>query len=326
MQQLYPLKFYPIYKDKLWGGTRFEELLGRKDVGTETCGESWEISSVQGDLSIVSNGYLKGNTIEELIEIYMDEIVGEKVYDKFGIEFPLLFKFLDSNQILSVQVHPDDEYAKKHHNAYGKTEMWYVVDADENAELITGFKRDSSKEEFVRAVNENSVTDLLNVENAEKGSVFYIPVGRVHTLGKGLLIAEVQQTSDITYRIYDWNRTGADGKKRDLHIDMAQDVIDYKKADNYRTEYEPSVNEEVNVADCPYFTTNIIELDSELDRDYHMLDSFVVYMCVEGSCEVQYDGGAELIEKGTTVLIPASLKEVCLKPKSKAKILEVYVK
>lgn len=326
MQQLYPLKFYPIYKEKLWGGTRFEDTFGRKDVGCEKCGESWELSAVQGDISVVANGFLKGNTIEELIEIYMDEIVGEKVYDEFGVEFPLLFKFLDSNQILSVQVHPDNDFAKVNHKAYGKTEMWYIVDAEENAELITGFVRDSDIHEFVSSVEKNSVTELLNIEKAKKGDVFYIPAGRVHTCGKGLLIAEVQQTSDVTYRIYDWNRTDADGKKRELHIDMAKEVIDYKRYDNYRTEYEKKSNEVVNVVESQYFTTNLIEFDKDMARNYHHLDSFVVYMCVEGEFDIHFGGSeVESVETGSSILVPAALKELVLAPKCNTKILEVYI-
>lgn len=327
MQQLYPLKFYPIYKEKLWGGTRFEDILKRKDVEFEKCGESWEISAVQGDLSTVSNGYLKGNTLEELIEIYMDELVGEKTYDKFGVEFPLLFKFLDSNQVLSVQVHPDDEHAKKHHKAYGKTEMWYVVEAEPEAEVITGFSQDSSKEEFIQKVEQNRITDLLNVEKSPQGSVFYIPAGRIHTLGKGLLIAEIQQTSDITYRIYDWNRADSKGNRRELHIDLAKDVIDYKAHNDYKTDYTLEKDKSVELANSPYFTTNIIELTSKVDKDYNMVDSFVVFMCVEGEADIAYYGGEPTrIKMGETVLIPASLKNISLIPTQKSKLLEVYIK
>ncbi|MBR5434309.1 MAG: class I mannose-6-phosphate isomerase [Bacteroidales bacterium] len=323
---LYPLKFQHIYKDKIWGGNKFRTILGRKDVKSETCGESWEISAVQDNVSVVSNGYLKGNDLQELIEVYMDEIVGQKVYEKFGIEFPLLVKFLDTNDLLSVQVHPDDAVAKERHKAYGKTEMWYVMDADEGGNLIIGFEKDSSKQEFSKAIEEGKVPQLLHSEIAKKGDVFFLPAGRVHSIGKGLLVAEIQQTSDITYRIFDWNRVDADGNSRELHLGLAMDVIDYTAQDDYKTHYTEKQNATNELVSCQYFQTNLLRFNQVVEKDYYSLDSFVIYMCMEGSASIDFGGSyEEQITKGETVLIPAALHSVKLTPRGEASLLEVYI-
>ena len=323
---LYPLKFEHIYKDKIWGGNRFKSKLKRVDVTSDLCGESWEISAVKDNVSIVANGYLQGNTLDEIIEVYMDEIVGSKVYEKFGLEFPLLIKFLDSNDVLSVQVHPNDEVALERHNSFGKTEMWYVVDAEENAELIIGFKKDSSPEEFFTAIQNKKVEDLLHSQVVEKDEVFYLPAGRVHAIGKGLLIAEIQQTSDITYRIFDFNRVDDSGKSRELHIESALDVIDYSSIENYKTEYTLIENATSKLVQSPYFTTNVLVFDKLIQKDYYDIDSFVVYMCLEGEAQIDFNSDYTIpIQQGETVLIPASLPRIQLKPMKKTKILEVYI-
>lgn len=323
---LYPLKFQHIYKDKIWGGNKFRTILGRKDVKSETCGESWEISAVQDNVSVVSNGYLKGNDLQELIEVYMDEIVGQKVYEKFGIEFPLLIKFLDTNDVLSVQVHPDDAVAKERHKAYGKTEMWYVMDADEGGNLIVGFEKDSSKQEFAKAIDEGNVPQLLHKEIVKKGDVFFLPAGRVHAIGKGLLVAEIQQTSDITYRIFDWNRVGADGNPRELHLSLAMDVIDYTAQKDYKTHYTPKLNGTSELVSCSYFQTNLLRFNQMVEKDFYALDSFVIYMCMEGTVSIDFGGTyEEQLVKGETVLIPASLNSIKLTPRNEAMLLEVYI-
>ena len=323
---LYPLKFTHIYKDKIWGGNKFRTILGRNDVKSDTCGESWEISAVQDNISVVSNGFLKGNSLQEIIEVYMDEIVGQKVYEKFGMEFPLLIKFLDTKDVLSVQVHPDDKTAKERHRAYGKTEMWYVMDADSDAELIVGFEGKCSKRQFVEAVRNQSVETLLHKEPARKGDVFFLPAGRVHALGKGLLVAEIQQTSDVTYRIFDWNRVDAQGKSRELHVDLAVDVIDYDAQQNNRIRYSAPNNATTDLVSCDYFTTNLIQFDCPVVKDYYAIDSFVIYMCLDGSATINFGGEyEEQITKGETVLIPASLHDLTLTPKGKTQILEVYI-
>ena len=323
---LYPLKFKHIYKDKIWGGNRFSETFGRTDCNSSNCGESWEISAVQDNISVVSNGFLKGNNLQEIVEIYMDELVGQRVYEKFGDEFPLLIKFIDTNDDLSIQVHPDDEIAKKRHKAYGKTEMWYVVDADVDGNLIVGFEKNSSKQEFAQALKDNTFPNLLHSEVVRKNDVFYIPAGRIHALGKGLLIAEIQQTSDITYRIFDWNRVDDKGNPRELHTDLAMDVIDYEAQDDYKIHYDLQNDVTTKLVSCEYFTTNLIQFDCPVVKDYYPIDSFVIYMCLEGSVLINFEGDyEELMTKGETVLIPASLHKITLTPKGEAKILEIYM-
>ena len=324
--ELYPIKFTPILKDKIWGGTKLKSILN-KNILSEKCGESWELSGIDGDVSLVKNGFLKGNSLNELIEIYMSDLVGEKIYETFGEEFPLLFKFIDAANTLSIQVHPDDKLAKKRHNAYGKTEMWYIVESEDKADIITGFKKEINKADYLKAFNEQNLQSILNVEKVKKGDSYFIPAGRVHAIGKGVLLAEVQQTSDITYRIYDWNRTDNDGNGRELHTDLAIDAIDYKHYNSYKTDYKLEKNIPSNLADTKYFTTNLLELDKTIENNYAFLDSFVVYMCMEGELTISLNNGTrENLYKGETILIPAIAEIVTLSPKKNSKILEVYIK
>jgi mannose-6-phosphate isomerase len=327
MADLYPLKFKPILKETIWGGNRLKNLMNKKVKAGLSIGESWEISAIQDFISEVDNGFLKGNNLEELIEIYMGDLVGDKIYDLFGIEFPLLIKFIDATDILSIQVHPDDILAKKRHNAYGKTEMWYVIETDQNAELISGFNQKMDKETYINHLENNTLSEILNVEKAQPGDMFFIPAGRVHALGKGILLTEIQQTSDITYRIYDWNRVDKTGKPRELHTHLAVDAIDYTYFDQYKTIYRDQKNQPVNLADCKYFTTNKLICDHTIERDYIDLDSFVIYICVDGELSIKYDEKNVVpLKKGETVLIPASLKNIILEPKPTSTILEVYIK
>jgi mannose-6-phosphate isomerase len=257
----------------------------------------------------------------------MADIVGEKNYKTFGLEFPLLFKYIDADDVLSIQVHPDDELSKERHNAYGKTEMWYILDADKGADIITGFKQEMNKELYLEKFNSGQLQSVLNVEKAQKGDVFYIPAGRVHAIGKGILLAEIQQTSDVTYRIYDWDRVDEKGNGRELHTDLAIDAFDYKHYDTYKTEYLSQDNKAVNLEDCKYFTTNLIDLKQTIETDYSFLDSFIVYMCVEGSAKISLDNGTEeTIALGETVLIPAIAEKVQLVPETDTKLLEVFIK
>lgn len=323
---LYPLKFNPIYKQVIWGGDKLKNLLNKKDA-PESTGESWEISGVDGDISEVANGFLKGNSLEELIEIYMGDLVGDAVYEKFGTEFPVLIKFIDANDNLSVQVHPDDEYSALHHNKRGKTEMWYIIDSDEGSELISGFSREVDEKIFMEHLNGKKLRDILNFEPVKPGDVFFLPARRVHAIGKGIVLAEIQQTSDMTYRIYDWDRVGKDGKPRELHLDHSLQVMDYKKRDDIRTDYKGILNSTVNLADSPYFTTGIIEFDQPVDKDFNLIDSFVIYICTGGNLLVNYKGGeAVSLQKGESILIPAELKEISLIPVEKSVVLEVYLK
>lgn len=324
---LYPLKFQPILKDKIWGGSKLKTVLNKDFSPLPNAGESWEISGVEGDISVVSNGKLAGNDLEELIEVYMGDLVGDKVYDQFGMEFPLLIKFIDANDVLSIQVHPDDELSKERHNAFGKTEMWYVIEADKGSELIVGFNQEVDKEKYVAKLEEGKLEEILNNEPVQKGSCFFIPAGRVHAIGKGILLAEIQQTSDVTYRMYDWNRTDDQGNPRELHTELAVDAIDYSFEKKYRTDYETETNKTKELVRCPYFTTNTLEFDKQIEKDYSQLDSFVIYMCLDGDFTIESEDGITTeVAKGETVLIPAALENVILFPKGKTEILEVYIK
>ncbi len=323
---LYPLKFKSIYKQLIWGGEKLRTELNKHDA-PESTGESWEISGVRGDVSIVANGFLQGNPIDELIEIYMGDLVGDSVFERSGTEFPLLIKFIHARDDLSVQVHPDDEYAREHHDKNGKTEMWYVIDADADAQLISGFKRDIEEKTFMDHLNGKKLGEILNFEKVKQGDVFFVPAKRVHAICKGIVLAEIQQTSDMTYRIYDWDRVGKDGKPRELHLDHSLKVMDLMKRDDIRTGYALISNKTVKLVDCPYFTSSIIDFDQPVDKDFALIDSFVIYICTEGKLLVNYKGGeAVSLQKGETLLIPAELKEISLIPAEKSRVLEVYIR
>lgn len=327
MSNLYPIKFKPIFHEKIWGGNRMKTILNKDFGDLPNCGESWELSGVEGNISVVSNGFLAGNDLNEIIEIYMGDLVGEKVYDKFGNEFPLLIKFIDAQDNLSIQVHPNDKLSKERHNAYGKTEMWYVAGTEEGALINSGFNQEVNREKYLEYLNSGKLTDLLHYDKAEVGDVFFIPAGRVHAIGEGCLVAEIQQTSDVTYRIFDYNRKDDKGNERELHTDLALDAIDFSHASEYKTKYADQLNESNKIVDCPYFTTNILQFDKEVEKDYNTIDSFVIYMTMEGSFDIVTEEGTETVEMGETVLLPASIESVQLKPKTDSvKLLEVYIK
>ena len=320
---LYPLKFHPILKKKIWGG---EKLAYKSNEHEEAIGESWEISAVEDNISVVSNGILADNDLQELIEVYMGELVGDHVYEKFGIEFPLLIKYIDANDDLSIQVHPDDETAKERHNAYGKTEMWYMVDAEKDASLVLGFNQEIDKNTYLQALHQNKLMNLLNVQKVKKGESFFIPAGLVHAIGKGCFIAEIQQTSDITYRIYDYNRKDANGNTRELHTDLATDVIDYSYHPQHKVNYTPHDNQSVQLVKCPYFTTNLLVFDRDIEKEYVRLDSFVIYMCLQGKFTITTgECDPVLVNKGETVLVPACFKNLTLYPDDVTQVLEIYV-
>ena len=328
MKNLYPLKFTPICKDKIWGGNKLNELLNKKYPELPNCGESWEISGIQDEVSVVSNGFLKGNNLEELIEVYMGDLVGEKVYEKFGIEFPLLVKFIEANDNLSIQVHPNDELSMERHDAYGKTEMWYVVQADPGAKLISGFNRKIDKEGYLKYFKNGQLEEILNYEEVRVGDVFFIPAGRVHAIGKGIVVAEIQQTSDVTYRIYDFNRVDDQGHPRELHTDLAVDAIDYRFEKNYRTDYKSVDDSSVKLVECEYFTTNFLTLSTSVERDFTDLDTFVIYTCLEGPYNLSWEDQSIVVEKGESVLVPALINNFVLSVVNggTAKLLEVYIK
>lgn len=323
---LYPLTFKPILKSVIWGGSQICPFKGITPT-EEGVGESWELSHVDDNFSVVAEGELANKSLDELIKEYGKELVGGKVMERFGSRFPLLIKFIDARDNLSIQVHPDDELAKVRHNSFGKTEMWYVIKADKGASLYSGFSQQIDKEKYVKRVENNTIMDVLKKYDVSEGDVFFLPAGRVHAIGAGCFIAEIQQTSNITYRIYDYNRKDKNGNTRELHTELAKDAIDYTLYPDYRTHYKAHTNATVNLADCKYFTTNLIELDTVMVRDFEELDSFVVYICMEGSATLRDSNGYEIrIHQGQTALIPANNKTVAIIPAPKAKFLEAYIK
>jgi len=325
MSELYPLKFEPLLKDKVWGGYALEKHFNKKPSGLPNIGESWEISAVEGNLSVVSNGFLAGNNIEELIEVYMGDITGDSVFEKFGNTFPLLIKFIEAGNDLSIQVHPGDKMAKEKHGDFGKTEMWYVLESDKDSKIYTGFKAGVTRDMYEESLKDGSLPELIYVESAEPGDTFFTPAGRIHAIGKGIVLVEIQQTSDLTYRISDWNRTG-DGKvKRELHLDLALEAMDFTAAGKNKIMKTPVLNKTDNLVSCEYFTTNILHFNTLIKKDYFPIDSFIIYICVEGSFSLKWDSGSEKVTKGDTVLLPAMLNAVSLEPEGEAKILEVFI-
>lgn len=325
---LYPLKFKPRVKERIWGGQAILKKKGKtvarlsKD---KLYGESWDLSSVKGDVSVVANGFLKGNNLEEIIEVYMGELVGEENFEKYGLEFPLLVKYLDCNDKLSVQVHPNDELAEERHNSFGKTEAWYVVDCKPGAAIYLGFKNlELTREEYIAAVAESRLEELLNRVEVKPGDVFFIPAGTVHALGAGIEVVEVQQTSDVTYRIYDWDRVDASGKGRELHTSLAVDAIDFEAdAELLHRNYELTKGGAATVIESSYFTMTLHDVDGEKLLDRASLDSFIIYIALNGSAQVIADGVEESLEEGEVMLIPAEVSEIEIN--GNAKLMEVYI-
>lgn len=325
MEKLYPFKFSPIFKEKLWGGQKIKSIL-KKDFGDlDNCGETWELSGVENNVSIISNGFLTNKNLTEVINTFQDQLVGKQVWEKFGTKFPLLIKFLDANKDLSIQVHPNDKLAKERHEECGKTEMWYILQADKNSTLISGFNQEMTKEKYLEHFNKGKLSTVLNIEPVKKDDVFFLPAGRVHTIGKGILLAEIQQTSDTTYRIYDFDRVDKTGKKRELHVDLALDAIDYTFHKEYKTLYKDQKNKITDIVDCPYFITNKLHYTEQKTHTYHHIDSFVIFICFEGSLDLGYNDTTLHIELGDVILLPASIKEVSFSPSPEFKMLEVYI-
>ncbi len=320
---MYPLKFHPILKERLWGGSKLNEVLG-KPTTSEITGESWELSAVEGDVSVVSNGELAGSSLQQLIEEHPNDLLGKGVVDRFGKEFPILIKFIDAKQDLSIQLHPNDELAKKRHNSFGKTEMWYIMAADPKAQLIVGFNKEVTKEEYVESLDNNTLLDLLNYETVKEGDTFFINTGKMHAIGAGVLLAEIQQTSDITYRVFDFNRRDKNGNLRELHTELALDAIDYKKKDDFKVAYSKEKDKVNTMVDCPYFKTNFLHLTKNQSVSTTDRTSFTIYMCVGGSVEVVNEYGGAQIAQGETVLVPAMSKNIELRTEG-AKLLEVMI-
>jgi len=320
--KIYPIKFSPILKEKIWGGNKLKNILG-KQTEISNVGESWEISDVEGNISIVSNGQYQGQNLKYLIKQHKTDILGYKNFENFGNNFPLLIKFLDAKTDLSVQVHPDNIMAKQHHNSFGKTEMWYIMDSDKNADIVLGLKNKDIEPEILQNINSGNVDDVFNREPVKKGDSFFIPAGKIHAIGAGVLAAEIQQTSDITYRVYDWDRTDDKGLKRELHTNLAEKATKHFDF-NGKTEYTLQPNTRSNLVNCEYFTTNILNITQHQARDYSNLDSFVIFMCVEGEVDITAGLQTEILKMGETVLIPAQSEEVAFNSE-KAKLLEIYI-
>ena len=320
---LYPLKFRPILKERLWGGTKLKDVLG-KPIESEITGESWELSTVKGDISVIANGSLEGKSLQGLIESNGEELLGKSVVERFGKEFPILIKFIDAKQDLSIQLHPNDELAKERHNSFGKTEMWYIMDADPKAELIVGFNKDVTKEEYAESIDNDTLLDLLNYEQVKEGDTFFINTGKIHAIGAGVMLAEIQQTSDVTYRVFDFNRKDKEGNLRELHTELALDAVDYEKKDDFKVTYNHDTNKVNEMVDCPYFKTNFIELTENIELDTTKRDSFTIFMCVGGEAIIKTSEGEVSIKKGETALLPAITKKIWLQS-SGAKLLEVTI-
>ena len=320
---IHPLKFRPILKERLWGGTKLKEVFG-KPIESDITGESWELSTVKGDISVVANGSLEGKSLQELIDSNAEELLGKSVVERFGKEFPILIKFIDAKQDLSIQLHPNDALAKERHDSFGKTEMWYIMDADPKAELIVGFNKDVTKEEYAESIDSDTLLDLLNYEEVKEGDTFFINTGKIHAIGAGVMLAEIQQTSDVTYRVFDFNRKDKDGNLRELHTELALDAVDYEKKDDFKVSYGHEKNEVNTMVDCPYFKTNFIELTENLDLDTTQRDSFTIFMCVGGEAKISTAEGEVSIKSGETALLPASTQKISLQS-SGAKLLEVTI-
>ena len=314
-------KFIPILKSPLWGG---EKIATYKQIATDRrqIGESWELSGVEGDVSVVAEGPDAGKTLTELLARDKERLLGSRNYERFGTEFPLLIKFIDAREDLSIQVHPDDRLAWERHRSKGKTEMWYVVAADEGAHLRSGFTRQVTPAEYEKSVADDTITDLLTDHEVRPGDVFFLPAGRIHAIGAGSFIAEIQQTSNITYRIYDFNRRDANGNLRELHTEQAKGAIDYSVEADYRTRYEAVKDRPVELVACPYFTTTLYDLTRPCEIDLAATDSFLVVMCIEGSGTLTDDQGSAMpLRQGETVLVPASVKSLSVSPQSSIKLL-----
>ena len=320
--ELYPIKFRPILKDKIWGGKKLKNLLN-KNSDLPNVGESWEISDVEGDISVISNGELKGQSLKQLLGTFKEELIGVQNYRVFKNKFPLLIKFIDAKEDLSIQLHPNDELAAKRHNSFGKTEMWYVMQADDNSNLIVGFNQDMTPETYLKHLEAKTLPEILNFDKVKAGDTYFIEVGRVHAIGAGVMLAEIQQTSDITYRVYDWDRLDDEGNERDLHNDLAIDAFDFNMKNDFRVSYPKTENQSNEMVSCPYFTTSYLEVSETLQKE-NIHDSFMIYMCVEGKAEIITETFSESIIIGETILIPAVIKQFVIKADT-AKLLEVYV-
>lgn len=319
----YALRFQPIFKERLWGGQKLRTVL-HKPITQGHIGESWELSDVEGDVSVIDNGILKGKNLREAVKLWQKELVGEKNYSLYGNHFPLLIKFIDARKDLSIQVHPDDALAQKKHGCNGKTEMWYVMQAEEDAQLIVGFNQKVDKDFYKNKLAEGRLTDLMNYEKVNHGSTFFIKTGTIHAIGAGVLLAEIQQTSDITYRVYDFNRTDKNGQTRELHTEQALDALNFTDEKDFIVNYQKIPGQLNKMVECPYFTTNYLKIEGRKDFSLSEKDSFKIYLVVAGSANFRLDHQAETLHSGEVILVPAAMKNLEIESQG-CEILEVFI-
>lgn len=325
--ELYPLLFEPNLHSVVWGGHKLRPYKGL-ELSDEPIGESWEVSAVSGSVSVISNGKWKGRDLISVINEAPEDILGKKVNEKYHGKLPLLVKFIDADKDLSIQVHPNDEMAMREHGMMGKSEMWYVIKADEGAHLYAGFKKKITPDEYEKRIADGSIIEVLADHMVHAGDVFYLPAGRVHAICGGIMLAEVQQSSNLTYRIFDYNRPDIDGKLRALHTKLAEKALDYSVEDNYRTDYDESTNKAIHIIDTPYFDARVMEISKPFHRDLKKYDSFIITMCIEGNCKVRVreTGDEVILKEGHSTLIPASVADYDIIPDNgKTRILDAYI-
>ena len=325
--KLYPFLFQPNLHTVVWGGNQLKPYKGL-EPSDEPIGESWEVSAVPGSTNIIANGEWQGRDLVSLINEYPDEILGKAVNEKYHGKLPLLVKFIDARKDLSIQVHPNDEMAMREHGKMGKSEMWYIIKADEDAHLYAGFKQQITPYEYQKRVEDGSITEVLADHKVKTGDVFYLPAGRVHAICGGIMLAEVQQSSDVTYRIFDYNRPGLDGKPRELHTELAAKALDYHVEENYRTDYLNTSDKAVQIIDSPYFDVRVMEITSSFHRDLRKYDSFVISMCLEGDCKIHVRNTGEeiILKEGNSTLIPAVIADYVIIPlQGKTRILDAFI-
>ena len=324
---LYPLLFHPNLHSVVWGGNRLRPYKGM-EPSNEPIGESWEVSAVPTSTSIISNGMWAGRDLISVISEHPDAILGKAVNEKYQGKLPLLVKFIDAKKDLSIQVHPDDEMAMREHGKMGKSEMWYIIKSDEGAHLYAGFRQEITPEEYQRRIADGTITDVLADHQVKPGDVFYLPAGRVHAICGGILLAEVQQSSDVTYRIYDYNRPGMDGKPRELHTELAAKALDYHVEQNYRTEYTETDNRALHIIDSPYFDVRVMEVSEPFHRNLLKYDSFIISMCIEGDCKIRVrsTGDEIILHEGNSTLIPAAIADYDVIPlKGSSRLLDAFI-
>ena len=316
-------KFSPILKNTIWGGTKIAPFKNNH-TQLRKIGESWEVSGVPGNETVVSEGPYAGRKLNDLVAELKEQLVGRANYERFGNEFPLLIKFIDARDDLSIQVHPTDEIAHRQGRERGKTEMWYLMPSEPDATLLCGLRKQITPEEYKQMVSEKTIVDAIARYPVKEGDCFFLPAGRIHAIGSGCFLAEIQQTSDVTYRIYDFDRHDDLGRPRELHTELAAESINYEVLSDYQTHYTPQKDQGVQLVECPYFTTSVYDLTEPMTIDYSELDSFVILIGLSGAGIVtEADGSRFVLRAGETVLLPATTTQLTVE--GTVKFLETYV-